>query len=62
MAENHGAAMVKALHELLARTEGIHADHRRRVAERAALNPIVHAAAVTATEEQLRQAGGGKGA
>lgn len=60
MAEAHGVAVVRALHALLDAHEGIHASHRKRVTERAALPPVVREAAVTVTREALGEIGGQK--
>ncbi len=38
MATDHGATFLDALHRSMAAHEDIHASHRRRVAERAALH------------------------
>lgn len=53
MANTHGRAVVEQLHRIADAHEGIHATHRKRVAERHALPPVILAGARTATREQL---------
>lgn len=53
MANTHGRAVAEQLHRIADAHEGIHATHRKRVAERHALPPVILAGARTATREQL---------
>lgn len=52
MAQAHISEWIDALHKHLDAAEGINASHRRRVAERAALNRAEHRGAIAAAEHE----------